>query len=72
MVQVTQYGHGNHPHMKTAELALRDAGIALGRADSDFGGHRSKAMALVRQALDEIDAAYAFGGAAHEGPLIPR
>jgi hypothetical protein len=65
-------GHGFHPYMQSAEFDLRAAADELGRADSDFGGHRNQALALVRQALDEIEAAYAFGGQAHEGPLAPR
>ncbi len=65
-------GGGDHPHMAEAAHFLAMAREELGRADSDFGGHRSQAMGLVNQALEEIRLGYEYGGASHSGPLPPQ
>jgi hypothetical protein len=64
--------HISHPHMAEAAHLLAQANEELREADSDFGGHRSQAMALVNQALEEIRLGYGYGGASHSGPLPPQ
>jgi hypothetical protein len=65
-------GGDSHPHMAEAAHLLAQAHEELREADSDFGGHRSQAMALVNQALEEISLGYSYGGASHSGPLTPQ
>ncbi len=43
-----------HPHIRAAMTDLRKAANQLERADHDFGGHRAKALALVKQAEGEL------------------
>jgi hypothetical protein len=71
---VLVYGKGGHDHPRMAEAAhyLAQAREALRDADSDFGGHRSQAMALVDQAMEEIRLGFEYGGASHSGPLPPQ
>jgi hypothetical protein len=65
-------GFGEHPHMEEAQHFLVMAREELRHADSDFGGHRGQAIALVTQAMEEIERGYEYGGGAHEGPLPPQ
>jgi len=46
-----------------ASKALEDAHRHLERAEHDFGGHRSKALELVKQAEAEVKEAVAFAKA---------
>jgi hypothetical protein len=43
-----------HPHIRAAMRDLRQAENKLGTADHDFGGHRVKALELVKQAEGEL------------------
>ena len=48
------------PHMREAMASLRQAKDALEKADTDKGGHRAKALDLVKQAIDETKAGIDF------------
>ena len=48
------------PHMQDALRALRAARRSLERADHNKGGHRSRAIALIRQAIEEVQAGIDF------------
>lgn len=52
-----------HPHIRAAMGDLRRAGNQLEHADRDFGGHRAKALQLVKQAEDELREAMAWAKA---------
>ncbi len=43
-----------HPHIRAAMRDLRQAANQLEHADHDFGGHRAKALELVKQASGEL------------------
>jgi|SRR5580765_3550702 len=45
----------DQPHMERAKLALESARNNLERATADKGGHRAKAIDLVREAIDEVN-----------------
>ncbi len=47
---------GRQPHMQSALDHLRDARSELQEASGDKGGHRVKAIDLVNQAIDEVQA----------------
>jgi hypothetical protein len=42
------------PHMQAALRALNNAAEQLGAAEPDKGGHREKAIALVRDAIGQV------------------
>ena len=44
----------DQPHMERAKDALESAKNNLERATADKGGHRQKALDLVREAIDEV------------------
>ena len=44
----------DQPHMERAKDALESARKNLERATADKGGHRQKALELVREAIDEV------------------
>ena len=44
-----------HPHMREALDALRTAERELSAAQHDKGGHRQRALRLVRQAVAEVE-----------------
>lgn len=44
----------DQPHMERAKDALENAKNNLERATADKGGHRAKALDLVRDAIDEV------------------
>ena len=44
----------DQPHMQTALVALESARNNLERATADKGGHRAKAIDLVKDAIDEV------------------
>ena len=46
----------DQPHMQAALDALRSAQSNLDKANPDKGGHRAKAIDLVKQAIDEVKA----------------
>jgi hypothetical protein len=48
------------PHMKTALAHLKKAATQLEKASADKGGHRVKAIELVKQAIDETQAGIDF------------
>jgi hypothetical protein len=48
--------HVGQPHMVAAKTALISAQKHLTEAEPDKGGHREKAMDLVKQAIDEVQA----------------
>lgn len=45
---------GRHPHIYAAGRALQHAATQLEKAPHGFGGHRAKALDLVRQAEQEL------------------
>jgi hypothetical protein len=47
-----------HPEMAAADQHLRQAKANLERAARDYGGHRTKAIELVNQALEEMRLAH--------------
>jgi hypothetical protein len=47
-------GGERHPHLRAALSDLRKAASQLEHADHDFGGHRAKALELVKQAEGEL------------------
>ncbi|HEY9721524.1 MAG TPA: hypothetical protein V6D47_05895 [Oscillatoriaceae cyanobacterium] len=53
-------GHERHPEIRRAQHALANALTALDKANHDFGGHRAKAMELIKQAQAELNAALAY------------
>ena len=50
----------DQPNMKAAKEHLQDAINHLQRADKDKGGHREKAIELVRDAIAEVNKGIAF------------
>jgi hypothetical protein len=46
----------DQPHMQAALGALTSARNNLDKAEADKGGHRAKAIDLVKQAIDEVNA----------------
>jgi len=48
------------PSMQAALSHLRNAERALDRATSDKGGHRARALALVRDAINEVEKGIAY------------
>jgi len=60
---------GAHPRLQQAEDFLRQADYQLGKADSDYGGHRSRALALIKQAVEEIRLGNEDGGGFYDGPV---
>ena len=50
----------DQPNMQAAKNHLQDALNHLQRASADKGGHREKAMGLVRDAIDEVNKGIAF------------
>ena len=47
----------DHPQMEKALHALENAKEALQHSDHDFQGHRTRALEMTNQAIDEIHAA---------------
>jgi hypothetical protein len=47
---------GNQPFMEAALRALNNAAAQLEQAVADKGGHRAKAIQLVSQAINEVQA----------------
>ena len=60
-----------HPQIHAAMRALNVAARHLERAEHDFGGHRAKALELVKQAEQELDAALAYAKANPEKRTRP-
>ena len=56
-------GGGRHPHITAAERALRNAERQLEEAAHHYGGHRAKALELVKQAEGELREAVAYAQA---------
>ena len=52
-----------YPHLHAAERALQHAGNQLEKAAHHFGGHRAKALGLVKQAEQELREAVAWADA---------
>ena len=50
----------DQPHMQSALEALRTARRELDAATSDKGGHRAKAIALVNDAIAQVEKGIAF------------
>lgn len=59
-------GGERHPQIRAAMHALMNAERHLEQAAHDFGGHRAKALELVKQAQEELKAAAEYARA-HEG-----
>ena len=54
---------GPHPHIMAAERGLRHAERQLEEAAHHYGGHRAKALELVKQAEGELREAIAYAQA---------
>ena len=54
---------GAHPHIMGAERALHHAARQLEEAAHHYGGHRAKALELVKQAEGELREAVAYAQA---------
>lgn len=50
----------DQPHMQAAKDHLQDALNSLQKASADKGGHRERAMDLVREAISEVNKGIAF------------
>jgi hypothetical protein len=50
----------DQPHMQSALGHLRQARESLEKATADKGGHREKALVLVRDAIAEVEAGIAY------------
>ena len=48
------------PHMQAALKNLRQARANLNSASADKGGHRNRAIDLVNQAIDQVEAGVAY------------
>ncbi|HJQ36350.1 MAG TPA: hypothetical protein VKB93_04350 [Thermoanaerobaculia bacterium] len=48
------------PHMQAALKNLRQAKANLNSASADKGGHRNRALELVNQAIDQVEAGIAY------------
>lgn len=48
------------PHMKVALGHLKKAALQLDKASADKGGHRAKALALTREAIDQVTLGITF------------
>lgn len=48
------------PHMQAALKNLRQARANLNSASADKGGHRGRALELVNQAIDQVEAGIAY------------
>ena len=55
----------DQPHMQAALAALTSARNNLDKAEADKGGHRAKAIDLVKQAIDEVNAGITAGEGGH-------
>ncbi len=55
-------GAPDQPHMQAALDHLKSARKNLDKANADKGGHRAKAIALVNQAIDEVNLGISAGG----------
>jgi hypothetical protein len=70
-------GGERHPHVRAAMHALMNAERQLAQAAHDYGGHRVKAMELIKQAQEELRAGLEYDRA-HEpeggqsGPPVKR
>jgi len=66
LIAVSAYGveFGKHPHLQHAHQALENATKALEQANdkkkTEFGGHRAKAIELIKGAQHEIEEAAAY------------
>jgi len=66
------------PKMQAALAALQRADVSLERATPNKGGHRERAIQLVRQAMGAVDAGMRYAAAhstevgAAEGPALPE
>ena len=54
-------GSYDQPHMERAKTALENAKNNLERASADKGGHRARALDLVREAIEEVNKGIAAG-----------
>lgn len=50
------------PHMQNALGALQNALSELQQAEPNKGGHRERALSLVQQAIEQVEAGLAFAG----------
>ena len=50
----------NQPHMRAALTSLRTAMGQLDKATADKGGHRAKAIALTKEAIEQVEKGIAF------------
>lgn len=51
----TETSSGDQPYMEKAKNDLQDALNNLNKATADKGGHRNKAIGLVKDAIDEVE-----------------
>lgn len=65
--QQRQQGGERHPQIRAAMQALMNAERHLQEAAHDYGGHREKAMGLIKHAQEELRAGLAWDRT-HEQP----
>ena len=54
------YALGAQPHMDAALALLQNARAELNQAEPNKGGHRERAMELIDQAVNEVNAGIEF------------
>jgi hypothetical protein len=61
-------GRGPHPHITAAQQALTRAEKQLEEAANVYGGHKMKALELVKQAQKELRDGIEYAKARHKAP----
>jgi methylthioribose-1-phosphate isomerase len=56
-----QNAQANQPHMESALQSLENARAQLNEAERDKGGHRTKAVKLINEAIEQVKAGIADG-----------
>jgi hypothetical protein len=57
---LSQWAYADQPHMQAALASLRTAREQLQKASDDKGGHRKKALALVQEAIQQVEKGIQF------------
>ncbi len=56
----SQRAYADQPHMQAALTSLKTARDQLQKATDDKGGHRKKALALVQEAIQQVEKGIQF------------
>jgi len=57
---LSQRAYADQPHMQAALTSLKTAREQLQKATDDKGGHRKKALALVQEAIQQVEKGIQF------------